>query len=277
MTNKTTKASKTNVLMPLVIILSVLLVGVSFGAGAVWTKLHLGDKTKTPIQTDQIAEQQPPAVEPVATTDIEKSEKPNVELFVMSHCPYGTQIEKGVLPVVKALGNKIDFELKFVSYAMHGEKELTEQLQQYCIQKEEPSKLLTYLECFLEADDSAGCRTKTGIDQSKMSACVTAADKEYNVMEKFADKSTWLNGRYPLFDVHKVENEKYGVRGSPALVINGQQVSNVGRSPASLLVAICGVFETQPTECNTTLASDTPAPGFGSGTTDNNATADCGE
>ena len=33
-----------------------------------------------------------------------KTEKPVVELFVMSHCPFGTQIEKGILPVVKALG-----------------------------------------------------------------------------------------------------------------------------------------------------------------------------
>ena len=29
-----------------------------------------------------------------------KLEKPIVEAFVMSHCPFGTQIEKGMLPVV---------------------------------------------------------------------------------------------------------------------------------------------------------------------------------
>jgi hypothetical protein len=34
------------------------------------------------------------------TTDIPKNDKPVVEAFVMSHCPYGTQIEKGLIPVV---------------------------------------------------------------------------------------------------------------------------------------------------------------------------------
>jgi len=42
-----------------------------------------------------------------------KSNNPKVELFTMSHCPYGTQIEKGILPVLETLGDKIDFKLKF--------------------------------------------------------------------------------------------------------------------------------------------------------------------
>src|SRR3989344_3434948 len=42
----------------------------------------------------------------VETADIPKKEKPEVELFVMSHCPYGTQIEKGILPAINALGGK---------------------------------------------------------------------------------------------------------------------------------------------------------------------------
>ncbi|MBU3941884.1 MAG: hypothetical protein KKF74_03150, partial [Nanoarchaeota archaeon] len=47
-----------------------------------------------------------------------KKDKPEVELFVMSHCPYGTQIEKGMLPVARLLGDKIDFNIRFCSYAM---------------------------------------------------------------------------------------------------------------------------------------------------------------
>ena len=39
-----------------------------------------------------------------------KSDKPKIELFVMSYCPYGTQIEKGILPVLETLGNNVDFE-----------------------------------------------------------------------------------------------------------------------------------------------------------------------
>jgi len=62
-----------------------------------------------------------------------KTDKPEVELFVMSYCPYGTQMEKGILPAFDTLGDTVDAELKFVDYAMHGEKEVKENLRQYCI------------------------------------------------------------------------------------------------------------------------------------------------
>ena len=76
------------------------------------------------------AEEQANAEKEKAVTEMEKNDKPKVEIYVMSHCPYGTQIEKGMLPVLETLGDKIDFELKFCTYAMHGEKELQEQLRQ---------------------------------------------------------------------------------------------------------------------------------------------------
>ena len=50
---------------------------------------------------------------------LDKTDKPTVELFVMTHCPYGTQAEKGILPVVDLLGQKMNFKIKFVDYAMH--------------------------------------------------------------------------------------------------------------------------------------------------------------
>ena len=79
-----------------------------------------------------------------------KSDKPNVELFVMSHCPFGTQAEKGIIPVVNLLKNKINFSVKFVDYSMHGKSEIDENTLQYCIQKEESKKYIPYLTCFLE-------------------------------------------------------------------------------------------------------------------------------
>ena len=193
-----------------------------------------------------------------------KSNKPTVELFVMSHCPYGTQIEKGILPVVETLGDKIDFELKFCDYAMHGEPELDEQLNQYCIQKEQGDKFLSYLTCFLEDSDSSRCVTKVGVNKSKMDSCVAKTDKEFKVKELFADKSTWQGGSYPVFNVYKDDNTKYSVGGSPTLIINGEQISS-GRDSASLLGAICSGFNEAPEQCNTDLSSTSPSPGFGIG------------
>lgn len=224
------------------------------------------------VEEQKNAQTGAPETQPVA--EAPKADNVSVELFVMSHCPYGTQIEKGILPVVKALGDKIDFKLKFCDYAMHGEKELKEQMNQYCIDKNEPAKLLAYLECFLEADDSAGCLKKASIDQAKLDACVAATDKEFKVMEGFNDKSTWLNGNFPKFDVFKSDVTKYGVQGSPSLVINGAKV-NSGRDAASLLKSICSGFNNPPAECNSQLSSDTPAPGFGSGTAASGAAGGC--
>ncbi len=209
-----------------------------------------------------------------ANMELEKTETPKIELFVMSHCPYGTQIEKGILPVVKTLGNKIDFKLKFCDYAMHGKKELDEQLNQYCIQKNEPSKLLPYLECFLGEGDGQGCLASAGVDVSQLNSCVSATDKEYKVTEQFNDKSTWRGGTYPAFDVYAEDNAKYGVGGSPSLVINGKVVS-AARDSASLLNTICGAFSETPEECSTELSSTSPAPGFGFGSGGSATTATC--
>jgi len=82
-------------------------------------------------------------------TAVPKSDKPQVELFVMSMCPYGTQAEKGILSALGLLKDKIDFELRFVSYAMHGKGEIDENTVQYCIQKEEPKKLYDYMIFYL--------------------------------------------------------------------------------------------------------------------------------
>lgn len=226
--------------------------------------------------TPEAAAQQP------AQTNVPKTDKPTVELFVMSHCPYGTQSEKGILPAVRALGDSVDFKVKFVYYAMHGEKEVKEQLTQYCIQSEQPAKYLSYLACFL--NDSAGqgsvdasnkCITSLGIDTKKLDTCKTATDTEFGIMKSLNDQTTWLSGRFPLFNTDKEANTKYSVGGSPTLVINGV-TSNAGRDSASYLAAICNAMTTPVAACSTQLSAVSPGPGFGYDSTAAATAAGCG-
>jgi len=224
-------------------------------------------------ESEQVQQVQTQEREQPQQASIPKADKPKVELFVMSHCPYGNQMEKGIIPVVEALGDKIDFDLDFVYYAMHGEVEVYEQTTQYCIQKEQEDKLLPYLNCFLQAGDGGTCLVETGIDVSQLNNCVADTKKEFNIDENLADEGSWLSGRFPLFDINKGLNEKYGVGGSPTLIINGAQ-ANVGRDSASLLNAICSSFNDAPAECDAQLSSAPPSPGFGGGTGSNNA-AEC--
>lgn len=225
-------------------------------------------------EEEEVKEANPtPEVKPVATLT-QKQDKPKVELFVMSHCPFGTQMEKAILPALDVLGDKIDFDLKFCDYAMHGEKELDEQLIQYCINKEQKDKLSNYLKCFLNAEDTDGCLAQSKVDTAKLNACVASTDKEFKVKEMFADQSTWLNGKFPIFNVDKVDVDKYGIKGSPNLVINGEKIS-VSRDANSILQTICSGFNNAPEECNAPISSETPAPGFGYGGTGTDTNASC--
>lgn len=192
-----------------------------------------------------------------------KLEKPVVELFVMSHCPYGTQTEKGILPVAQLLGDKIDFTVKFCDYAMHGKTELDEELLQYCIQEEQGSKYLSYLECFLGAGETDECLTEVDVDIDALDSCINEMDEEYSITKMYEDKSTWRSGQFPVFPIYQDEVTEYGIRGSPGLAVNGLKINSFGRSPAALLDIICLGFNDVPEECNQSLDSANPGPGFG--------------
>jgi len=212
-----------------------------------------------------------------APTEVPKTAKPVVELFVMSYCPYGTMAEKGIIPAIEALGSKIDFKLRFVNYAMHDKKEIDENTIDYCIQKEQSAKLLPYLKCFLKEGKSEACLTEVGIDNAKLKSCIAAADTQFKITANYNDKSTY-QGQFPPYDVDKTLNTKYGVQGSPTLVINGVQL-NAGRDSASYLKGICAAFTTAPAECQKQLSSESPSPGFGyttTGTAASGTAATCG-
>jgi len=176
--------------------------------------------------------------------EVTKSDKPKVELFVMTHCPYGTQAEKGFIPVIKALGSKVDANIRFVHYFMHGDKEEKETYNQVCIREEQSAKYLDYLSCFLEDGNSARCLTKAGVDQTKLNVCLsTNKSKEY-----YAQDSAL--------------SQEYGVQGSPTLIINSADVSS-GRSPSAMLSSVCSAFNTAPSDCSQSLSTANPSAGFG--------------
>jgi glutaredoxin len=210
---------------------------------------------------EQVDTQEPVTTEPVET-GVPKTDKPVVNTFIMSYCPYGLQMEKALIPVLDLLGDEADIKVNFVNYVMHGEKEIIENNHQYCIQRDQSDKLVDYLTCFVQSDDHEGCMTEAGVDKATMDACITEIDEEFNISEMFADTSTWSNGRYPQYNVDGTLAIQYEVRGSPTLVINGQTVS-VNRSPEAIKQAVCNAFTTPPEECSTVLSTAAEGPGIG--------------
>lgn len=228
-------------------------------------KISRNDSQGTPVvQNNNVDAQQQQQTPP---PNVPKSNKPKVELFVMSYCPYGLQMEKALVPAWELLKNKADISIKFVNYIMHGKTEVDENNRQYCIQKEEPSKMAAYVKCIYtgkngSAPDYKDCLASAGINVSKMNSCITKIDKDFSITSLYNDQTTWLSGRYPLYKVHDTENNKYGVQGSPTLVINGVQ-AEVARTPEAVKAAICNAFENAPSECNQTLSNSSFQPGFG--------------
>ena len=205
--------------------------------------------------TADAQQQTPPPVVP-------KTDKPKVELFVMAYCPFGLQMEKAYLPAWNLLKDKADIDVKFVSYAMHGKKEVDENTRQYCIEQNQPTKYQTYLKCFTGKDDYKGCLATAGISESSLTSCIGATDKKFAISANYNDQSKWLSGRYPVFAINQDLNDKYGVQGSPTLVINGVQ-ADVGRTADAVKQAICAAFNNAPAECGQTLPSTSYQAGFG--------------
>lgn len=204
-----------------------------------------------------------------------KADKPIAELFIMSYCPYGLQMQKAFLPVMELLKDKADLSIKFVSYAMHEKKEIDENTRQYCIQSEQQDKLVAYLKCFTVSGDYSSCLKETKVNESKLGSCISATDKKFGITKAYEDKASWLSGYYPIYPVDQALNEQYGVQGSPTLVINGTQIQ-VARSPEAVKQAICAAFNEQPSECSQTLSTASAAPSFGAGTTSGATAAECG-
>lgn len=197
---------------------------------------------------------------PQQTTEVTKTDKPKVELFIMSYCPYGLQAEKAMLPVMSLLKDDAEMSIRFVSYAMHGEEEVYENLRQYCIQEQDQNEFIKYLTCFVEKDDYNACLANVNIDEDKLKTCMDDTDTMFSISANLNNQSTWI-GRYPPFNIDKTLNDLYGVQGSPTLVINGAQV-NVNRSPEAYKIAVCNAFNVMPDVCSTTLSTSATAPGF---------------
>jgi len=197
-----------------------------------------------------------------STSEIPKTDKPKVELFVMSYCPYGNQAEELMMPVAKLLGEKADIKLHYVIYSdyrgggpeycldeeskycsMHGIQELNQDVRELCVQKYQKDKLWDFVkavnsQCNYQNVDScwSGVAKEVGLDIAQIKTC-----QKNEALELLAQESTL--------------NEKYGVRGSPQLFINEKEYQGSRTSEAYKQV-ICSAFNSPPEKCSQILNSE---------------------
>jgi len=203
-----------------------------------------------------------------ASTGYPKSDKPSVELFVMSFCPYGVQAEQAMKPVVDLLGDSADFRIKFIVnvggttpddvQSLHGSPEAMEDLRQVCIRENyDQATLWSYV-----SEISENCYSLYRNDTA-MDACWKAAAAEAGVNSTLVEECVNTES-VSLISEDESEAGVYGVTGSPTIFINGQPYAGA-RSSEAFKTAICSAFNEPPAACNQTLLSTTSTASGGCG------------
>jgi hypothetical protein len=165
----------------------------------------------------------------------------DVDLFVMSKCPYGTQAEDSFAEVVKTLKDTVNLNVEFIGdyqdgqfTALHGEPEVIGNKIQLCVKEYFPEKFLDFALCQNEnyqeiPTNWEGCATRLSLDTETLGECFTG-DKGNKLLKDSYAKA-----------------DKAEVTGSPTIFIEGERY-NGGRDPLSLMMAICSVTDSE--ECN---------------------------
>jgi hypothetical protein len=200
---------------------------------------------------------------PQATKAPVKSARPTVDLYVMSFCPYGTQAETAMGPVVDLLKSKADIRIRYITTisgttadsvnSLHGSAEAKEDLRQICINKYYPDQFWSYIKTFdaqcypswQNATALGSCQKNTmttlSLDSAKIDTCSQGTE---GITLLKADEAASLTNQ---------------ARSSPMLFINGVFYSGA-RTPEGYKQAICNSFETSPAECSAVISSAS-APG----------------
>ncbi len=203
--------------------------------------------------------------------EVSKKDKPEVDLFVMSYCPYGNEAENTMKPVYDLLKDDVDFSVHYIVSAegdkiqsLHGQKEVDQNMREVCVMNkfgmDEFWDFTTYVNnnCGSNGSCWKEAANKIGVSSQEIESCVQEEGLAY--MKEDA----------------KISNQE-GASGSPTLVLNGTKMDprdsvayeydsaiySYGK-PESYKEAICSVFtqETQPESCSETLSDlDSSASG----------------
>jgi hypothetical protein len=182
--------------------------------------------------------------------EIPKTQKPTVELFVMSLCPYGIKAEKEILPVIKLFGDKIDFKVKFIVkvkgstinevVSLHGNNEAMEDARQAAIMKYYPDKLQPYIEKIDKNSCLISCGAVKLEDYWKMAA------KQLRIDVKKIESFAYGQEGISLLKQNETDAEKYEISASPTLVINGIKSQAIYQGAKALEQAIYSAFTNSP-------------------------------
>ncbi len=203
--------------------------------------------TTQPLDT---SEELPKGEEP-ETPEVPKTDRPKVELFLMSFCPFGNRAENTMLPVYNLLKDKVDWKINYIVRvsgdkvnSLHGQPEVDQDKREACVLSEygldEWWNFTVYVNnnCGSSGDCWEEAANQAGLDTNKINDCVSKKGLE---LMKASESAT---------------NEA-GATGSPTLIINGVKSRAVYQygNPEAYKKAICEAFVSPPEECSEVLKS----------------------
>ncbi len=187
-----------------------------------------------------------------ACANTTKSDKPLLEAFVVSRCPFGLQMQRILAEIAsKSPQAKDYFKVRYIGSvsnntitSMHGDEEAQENLRQICVREEQPDKYWDYVGCYMIEGKSIECLKSSSVDEGKLSACVN-------------DSSRGLAYAQKDFDLA----DKFNITGSPTLTLNNKIASEFdfatnttsARSPEALKELLCCGFNKEPSFCAQSL------------------------
>jgi len=181
----------------------------------------------------------------------EKDGMLKLDAFIMSYCPYGVRfVDTTLNPMIGEFNDRLDWMPYYIMnesaeegklQAMHGQKEVDENLRQICIRDEWGlDKWLSYMDCF-----SSEIYGKRNNNPKNWDYCAEQADIDPDKLETCAEEDG--------FDLAQKDMEltrKYRATGSPTAVYNcGKNI--VGAIPfSSIKSRVCRLFPgEQPEAC----------------------------
>jgi hypothetical protein len=191
----------------------------------------------------------PTQTQPQKPIEIPKTDKPNVELYIWSYCPYGVMAQGPLAEVVSLFGEKINAKA-ILYHDGHGAHETQENKIQECIQKIDGEKYWDYATGFVK-DIYPKCGASRDIECDLTES--TTLMKTLNINSAQVLSCVETEGTQLMnADITKAQNQ--GITGSPTLIINGVKVQ-VDRTSEAFKTAICSAFNEAPAECSETLDS----------------------
>lgn len=200
-------------------------------------------------------------------------DKPQIDFFIMSYCPYGNQAEETISDVYQALKNKVNYVPHYIFYenfnnggeeycldkdnkycSMHGVQEANQDIRELCVLKNYGiGKYFDFIkiantDCSAENIDTCWetITQKAGIDKYKVRNCEKT--EKLTLAKKELETTTKLQ-----------------ISGSPTIFINGE-VYEGSRTATAYQKTLCKYFKDEPQECKTeieTTTQTTPSGGCG--------------